>query len=871
MMMPTSLTIGDHHHHQQQQLMNQFDPNNHDDDGIHRPHHKRFSNNLSNDENNDHFTQNVLANKLDQFDDKNNNHKTNKRNAIYFAQRSINCGPDKFTQADLSSSELKMFTISLSSSHDDDTDNEKGEKKADDSQENLISREKFANDNVIDNEDAEKILELKSTIKSLPNQIIMLNSNPNNSIEMNDNKKANRDNFNLASIRQSIDKSCLSDDELNVDEIKQIKSNIGYGNDVQKLNKEIVRLRNINAKLQQTNGSLQEQIFDILKEESILNLIANEQRQSTKSSLSKPSFNNVDNFISNQMIFSMKSSSADCVVDKTNNHCTNRSNSLGRQTNASIIGRLFTGVEPINIAKIRRRLFSFHQRDAFRSDLVQSLPTKLNESRNMIPNQDSKIAKILHFNNIKNQEKRLMISRNFSHQNWHHHDMCKNQDKLKTNNSHKNLQSTSTNNSEKLRPHKHGCTMIPFQRQMSFDVDDEDKDQDKIKKCFHHQNSHFKHSMKTSINESLIHNMPNTQVYHHCYSLCQHQHHHHKQRQQKRNNPFDDSHYVDYNSNCINCFNDDKTVDDIYSFNKSLNNDKKNSLKRENNCNHCRDRHSLCDKNIRNDVIARNINDDDVDNNRKSNDEKMIKVKHSILDRYCDVDEHFIFCHRKITIGENDCIVRIQTRPQRQPPSKQTLKLIMIGDSTVGKTSLINRIRTGTFKSDPFPTIGIDFQTVQVKVDNEFYDLQLWDTAGQERYHSITRNYYRRVDAICMVFDITKEQTFLNVRNWLTSIEDTVFEPIPLLLIGNKCDLRYINNKDDKLSFITRQSGIRLADEIGPNCIFIETSCKTGFDVDNTIIIATKMIIAKQNQKNNCKVNGGINVTPKSNYTKKCC
>ena len=71
-------------------------------------------------------------------------------------------------------------------------------------------------------------------------------------------------------------------------------------------------------------------------------------------------------------------------------------------------------------------------------------------------------------------------------------------------------------------------------------------------------------------------------------------------------------------------------------------------------------------------------------------------------------------------------------------------------------------------------------------MDNEFYDLQLWDTAGQERYHSITRNYYRRVDAICMVFDITKEQTFLNVRNWLTSIEDTVFEPIPLLVIGNK-------------------------------------------------------------------------------------
>lgn len=121
-----------------------------------------------------------------------------------------------------------------------------------------------------------------------------------------------------------------------------------------------------------------------------------------------------------------------------------------------------------------------------------------------------------------------------------------------------------------------------------------------------------------------------------------------------------------------------------------------------------------------------------------------------------------------------------------------------------------------------------------------------------------------------MVFDVSKEQTFLNVRNWLTSIEDTVSKPIPLLLIGNKCDLRYTNN-DGQFKFLSRQSGRRLADEIGPNCVFIETSCKTGFNVDNIMIIATKMIIAEQNRKNYKKINDGLKVANKSNYTKNCC
>ncbi|OTF83517.1 hypothetical protein BLA29_002118 [Euroglyphus maynei] len=122
-----------------------------------------------------------------------------------------------------------------------------------------------------------------------------------------------------------------------------------------------------------------------------------------------------------------------------------------------------------------------------------------------------------------------------------------------------------------------------------------------------------------------------------------------------------------------------------------------------------------------------------------------------------------------------------------------------------------------------------------------------------------------------MVYEVSNEQTFLNIRNWLTSIEDTVSKPIPLLLIANKCDRRYLNDNNGQFNFISRQLGQRLADEIGPNCIFIETSCKTGFNIDNIMIIAIKMIIAEQNRKNHRKINDGLKVTNKLNSSKKCC
>lgn len=206
--------------------------------------------------------------------------------------------------------------------------------------------------------------------------------------------------------------------------------------------------------------------------------------------------------------------------------------------------------------------------------------------------------------------------------------------------------------------------------------------------------------------------------------------------------------------------------------------------------------------------------------------------------------------------------------------SKKTFKIILIGDSTVGKTSLIYRIKNDSFPKIAYPTIGIDFQTIQIRIDDDHYDVQLWDTAGQERYCSITRNYFRRVDAIAMIYDISKIATFLNTRNWLQSIKDTISEPIPLALIGNKHDLRWLKKRSDQ--FVPYEQGFRLSLEIG-DCLFSEISCKSGYNVDAFITKLVRMIIehhsrVKSNDSNNNHLQGdSIQMNSNKRKSKKCC
>ncbi|XP_026143009.1 ras and EF-hand domain-containing protein homolog isoform X2 [Carassius auratus] len=116
-------------------------------------------------------------------------------------------------------------------------------------------------------------------------------------------------------------------------------------------------------------------------------------------------------------------------------------------------------------------------------------------------------------------------------------------------------------------------------------------------------------------------------------------------------------------------------------------------------------------------------------------------------------------------------------------------KIILVGNSSVGKTSLLRRFCDNCFHSGTCATVGIDYSVKILTVDNSQVALQMWDTAGQERYRSITKQFFRKADGVVVVYDITNEQTFTAVRHWLTSVQEGAGEDIPIMLLGNKTDL----------------------------------------------------------------------------------
>uniref|UniRef100_A0A6A7G701 Ras-related protein Rab-1A n=1 Tax=Hirondellea gigas TaxID=1518452 RepID=A0A6A7G701_9CRUS len=116
-------------------------------------------------------------------------------------------------------------------------------------------------------------------------------------------------------------------------------------------------------------------------------------------------------------------------------------------------------------------------------------------------------------------------------------------------------------------------------------------------------------------------------------------------------------------------------------------------------------------------------------------------------------------------------------------------KLLLIGDSGVGKSCLLLRFADDTYTESYISTIGVDFKIRTFELDGKTIKLQIWDTAGQERFRTITSSYYRGAHGIIVVYDMTDMESFKNVRNWLSEIERFASESVNTLLVGNKCDL----------------------------------------------------------------------------------
>jgi len=119
-------------------------------------------------------------------------------------------------------------------------------------------------------------------------------------------------------------------------------------------------------------------------------------------------------------------------------------------------------------------------------------------------------------------------------------------------------------------------------------------------------------------------------------------------------------------------------------------------------------------------------------------------------------------------------------------------KVVLIGDSGVGKSNLLSRFTRNEFSPESKSTIGVEFATRSIRCDNKTIKAQIWDTAGQERYRAITSAYYRGAVGALLVYDISKALTYENVERWLNELRDHADSTIVIMLVGNKSDLRHL-------------------------------------------------------------------------------
>lgn len=152
-------------------------------------------------------------------------------------------------------------------------------------------------------------------------------------------------------------------------------------------------------------------------------------------------------------------------------------------------------------------------------------------------------------------------------------------------------------------------------------------------------------------------------------------------------------------------------------------------------------------------------------------------------------------------------------------------KVLLLGDSTVGKTCFLLRYCDKTFQEAHLSTIGLDYRLKSMTLaSGKRIKLQIWDTAGQDRFRAITKNYYKGANGIILIYDVTNIQSFENVKNWIAQIKEEANPNVIIYLAGNKIDV----NESEKA--VKTEDGKKIADELAIK--FYETSAKNGINVN---------------------------------------
>ncbi|XP_013103541.1 ras-related protein Rab-35 isoform X2 [Stomoxys calcitrans] len=190
-------------------------------------------------------------------------------------------------------------------------------------------------------------------------------------------------------------------------------------------------------------------------------------------------------------------------------------------------------------------------------------------------------------------------------------------------------------------------------------------------------------------------------------------------------------------------------------------------------------------------------------------------------------------------------------------------KLLIIGDSGVGKSSLLIRFSDDTFSGSYITTIGVDFKIRTLVIDGKRVKLQIWDTAGQERFRTITSTYYRGTHGVIVVYDVTNGESFANVRRWLDEIQNNC-DVVNKVLVGNK-------NDDPERKVVITEDAQRFAQQM--DIELFETSAKDNIKVEEMFLSITRQVLQhKLRTAQNEQQKDTINLK-KSNKPKKsrCC
>ena len=192
-------------------------------------------------------------------------------------------------------------------------------------------------------------------------------------------------------------------------------------------------------------------------------------------------------------------------------------------------------------------------------------------------------------------------------------------------------------------------------------------------------------------------------------------------------------------------------------------------------------------------------------------------------------------------------------------------QLLIIGDSTVGKTSILSRYANGTFNSNYLATVGLDNFTKDESINDKIVRIKIWDTAGQERYKSLTRGFFRNAQGIMIVYDVTNYETYENLKYWIKSIKTQMgsdIDNIPVIIIGNKIDSEEREVKIDEAKLFSKEQ----------NYPYFETSAKTGENIDDCIrFLVNEVINKKSDNKDRDDNNIKISNNDETNNDKKKC